>query len=220
MWMLKSPVFARVFATVPALRAPTAAFVEHSWRTAYCCLVSGPDWNRRGRLCSRAPAAIPASCRPSVSPWLYRFEAAPKRARQRSCRGVRGSRGRDQSRRNCFPFRRYQTHSPQRPLRRVGLRHFPEGAQNWQQGQRRPCDTLGIVPAFRLWESFGLPVCIIRAATLVSAARQPGQPVARPRALWSPAWRLGCGYALRQAPFEGRFTRTTQPAGSHRWPLL
>jgi hypothetical protein len=170
----------------PTLRAPAAAFVAHSWRTAYCCPVSGPDWNRRGRLCSRAPAAIQASRWPSVSPWLYRCEAAPRRARQSSCRGVRGSRGRDQSRRNCFPFRTYQIQSPQRPLRKVVSRHFPEGAQNGQRRQRRRCDIFGIIPAFRLGESCGMLVCITRNATLVSTAQQP---VARSRGLGCRAWR-------------------------------
>src|ERR1035437_1443246 len=60
-----------------ALRAFPSAFAAYSLRIEYCAPVSGPDWPRRGRLRSFAPAAMRASRSSSVSAWLYSFEAAP-----------------------------------------------------------------------------------------------------------------------------------------------
>jgi len=63
-------------------------------RIEYCWPVNGPDWPRRGRLRSLAPAAMRACCCFWVREWLYFLEAALRRARERSCRGVRGAWGR------------------------------------------------------------------------------------------------------------------------------
>ena len=126
--MRESPVFAGVLPRSrrwarplrPSRRIPGAPKTAARLTDRTGRGVAGSAAGRRRRY--RPPAG------PSGSPWLYRFEAAARRARHWSCRGVRGSRGRIQSRRSCSPFLTDQIQSPQRPLRRVSLRHFPEGS--------------------------------------------------------------------------------------------
>src|ERR1035438_7532479 len=121
-----------------------------------------------------------AFCCASVSEALYFFEAAPKRARQYSCLGVRGSFGLTYRRRCCFLPRRYHTQSPHRPLLTRGSRHAPEGGPKGQsrhpglRGRPRP------LTAFSPLEPLGVRAFVIRASTFVIVNRQVWPRLAPP----------------------------------------
>jgi len=184
------PSVCRPFAGPSACATLPSAFAAHSFRTQYCCPVSGPDCASLGRLCNFAPAAIQASCCSSVSDWLYFREAALRRARQYSCPGARGSRGLVQPRRHCLLPRRYHTQSPQRPLLMAGSRHSPEGAQNGQRRHRPPRRTISVRSAFCPLR-FSIPLAFtILLVALVRTAGQPGRPVAVPTPLQPQSGRL------------------------------
>jgi hypothetical protein len=121
-----------------------------------------------------------AFCCSSVSEALYFFEAAPKRSREYSCLGVRGSFGLPYRCRCCLLPRRYQTQSPHRPLFTRGSRHAPEGARKGQsrhpglRGRPRP------LTAFRPLKPLGVRAFVIRPSTFVIANRQAWLRLAPP----------------------------------------
>ena len=185
-----------------ALSARSFACAAYSRRIEYCWPVSGPDWPRRRLLRSFAPAAMQAFCCSCVSEALYFFEAAPKRSREDSCLGVRGSFGLTYRRRCCSLRRRYHTQSPHRPLFTRGSRHAPEGAR---KGQSRHPDlraALRLSTAFRPLELFGTRAFMIGHAILVSAARQLWRSVVPPTPFPKPA-----GASILSTP--GRWRRLT-----------
>jgi hypothetical protein len=143
-----------------------------------------------------------AFCCSSVREALYLFEAAPKRSREYSCLGVRGSFGLTYRCRCCLLPRRYQTQSPQRPLFTRGSRHAPEGARKGQSRHPGLRLTWRLRLAFCPWEPFSTRAFMMGHAASVSAARQLWHSVVSPKPLPKPA---GC--SVLSAP--GRWRRLT-----------
>jgi len=155
---------------VSAFCLPPSALAAYSRRIEYCCPVSHPHCPSRARLLTFAPATLHAARSSSVSDWLHRLEAPPKRARQKTCLGVRGSFGLIYRCRHCLLPRIYHTQSPHRPLLSAGSRHAPEDARKGHPRHPRLTGTARFPIAFRPWESVGVRAFIFRHATLVSPA--------------------------------------------------
>ena len=136
-------------------------------------------------------------------------------------------------RRHCFPPRRYQTQSPQRPLLRRRSRHCPQGPQNGQRRHRRADRFLCVLAAFGASGACGVLAFTNDSVTLVSVGGSPAN--FRPRQHPSPSQQanhlqLTSTCPVRQwfiAAEPSQFSREwgahasrVLPTASRRWPRL